>query len=493
MQTIEPVGELDNQPLIQRNLAGQSSAASLAIMLSKLLKKMLAVSGSGVAVVAVLPVPYLVARSAYYLVTKQEHFTFAEMITTNKIEFWLLGPTTAGLATIAIAPFNAYNTYKTIDGCELNRRCLSLDMLIARLGGLLFLSSGIVNGYNMNYLCNDIMPGNSLAKRIVQYNLVSIGTFFAGVSEGRAVLSYLQQDVPYRWRYIKRSGKSGISCLGLFRQGTQPLSRQQLLTKLQAKLDDIKTISLLGLTDTEIKQHAHLINKLQQRGNLDQAALSELFAICNKPFPKVRFLSSEIAGTTLAGGLAYLGNQNTLNYAYEALVEFERFCGVNDSNFLLQTINFLLPKVGYATGFMLSLFLIQDLFFRDILKATTGQELLQHFLKWSILLLPAFSFGLLNIILTVLNVTLSPLEKILVSLAAIIGATVVSRYGIEGGLKEILGYGNTRRELAHLTITVMQKLRRLDDEQLFELEPLLESSTRLPVPEFRDNLPVSRP
>jgi hypothetical protein len=479
MPTIDSVEEIEVQPLMQRNVAVHvpTTLSTQAITTRQVVKKILALSGSCISIVAVLPVPYLVARSVYYLLTKEERFTFAEMIRTNKLEFWLLGPATAGLATIAIAPFNAYNTYKTIANCELDQRCLSLGRLISGLGGLLFLSSGMVNGYNMNYLCNDVIPYDSLAKRIAQYSLVSIGILFAGISEGRATLSYLQQDVPYRLRYVKRGINCSVSGIGLFRMSNQQPARKQLLAKLQAKLDDVKTICLLGLTDTELMQYAHLIDELKQVDTLARPALIELLAMSKKPFPSIRFACSEIIGTGLAGGLAYLGNQNVLNYAHEALVEFEHFCGLADDNILLQIINFVLPKLGYTVGFMLSLFLIQDLFFRDVLKATTGKEFLQRFFKLIIPLFPAFSFGLLNVILTALNTHLSPMEKTLVSLAAIIGATVVSRYGIEGGIEEVLGRGNPRRELANLTTSVMEKLQRWDRGQLLELERCLEETS----------------
>lgn len=466
------------QPFTQIN--NTAPERPILLTLANSLKQILALSGAGISVVAVLPVPYLVLRSVYFLFSQEEQFSFAEMWQANKIGFWLLGPATASLAMIAIAPFNAYNTYKTIAHTELNRHCLSLKQLLISLGGLLFLSSGMVNGYNMNFLCNDVLPYDSVAKRMAQYSLVSIGTLFAGISEGKATLAYLQQDLPYRFRYVKRSLHWGGSRIGLFGTTNRQPSYQQLLTQLQAKLDDVKTICLLGLTDTELKQYTYLIDELKPDHSLKRDALIDLLMISKKPFPKLRFIGSELVGTMLAAGLAYLGNQNVLNYAHAALVTFEHFCGLDDANILLQIINFSLPKIGYIVGFMLSLFLIQDLFFRDILKATTSKEWLQNSFKL-LFLIPAFSYGLLNVILTALNTTLSPIEKILVALAAIIGATVVSRYGIEGSCEEILGRGRPRRELANLTSKVAEQLIKLDYRQLLGLNQYLEKTEKVPI------------
>ncbi|MGK2864920.1 MAG: hypothetical protein ACSLE0_23510, partial [Chitinophagaceae bacterium] len=69
-------------------------------------KKSVALVATGASVIAVLPVPYLVARSVFYLITRQSEFTFQEMVQQGNVTFWIFGPMAALMATIAIAPFN---------------------------------------------------------------------------------------------------------------------------------------------------------------------------------------------------------------------------------------------------------------------------------------------------------------------------------------------------------------------------------------------------
>lgn len=476
MPTDTPINE--QQPLIANHAAQQP--LTLRPHLSELVKSMIAAGGAGIAVIAVLPVPYLVARSVFYLTTAQDQFNFIDMLNSKQVSFWLLGPTAALLSTCAIAPFNFYNTYKTLQNWEFNRQCFSLKRLLTLFGGVLFLTSGAVNGYNMNALCLDMMPSDNLAKRITQYYLVTLGTLLAGISEGRAVLSYLQSDLPYRLRYVKRGAIKTQQLLtarcGFFqtRPSNVSVTRATFLAKLQTQLDDIKTISLLDLTHTEARKQAQLAKALNQMITLDINLLSQFFGIANRPFPMGRFLASEVGGTLAGGILVYFGNQNTLYYAQKAFAEFEQFCGL--AHPALAYINYGLAILAYTVGVSLGLFLIHDLFMRDLLKRPSLNELRERSLKGLWPLIPAFSFGLLNIIMTLLNASLNPAEKILVSLSAMIGATAVSRYGIEGGIEEFLGRSNPRRELANATTHVMEQLKALDESQLEEVDRAIPSN-----------------
>ena len=81
-------------------------------------------------------------------------------------------------------------------------------------------------------------------------------------------------------------------------------------------------------------------------------------------------------------------------------------------------------------------------------------------------LIPAFSFALLNIILTISNDNLSYQDKVMVCMAAILGVTMVYRYGIQGGLEEFMGMRNLRRELAAIPDQLMERCLALNDVDL---------------------------
>lgn len=439
--------------------------------------KILAGIGSLFSVIAVLPVPYLVFRSIYYLITNETKFSFDEMMRSDNPVFWTFAPLIALLATIAIAPFNLYNTHKTIQAAQFKEGGFSYSALAKIAFGFLFLTSGSVNGYNMNYAFNDIFGEERHVSRLItQISFVTIATVFAGIGDARVVLHYAQQDVPKDVRYVGRVFKKVVGKFGLFADNHRVRSeqtRKQLIQAIRYKLDDVSNVCLMALTETEIKQHEELLKEQSWIQDMHSAEFQHFLTLMQKEFPYARYVFSDVLGTIAAATLAYFGNQNVFAYAKLAIVGFLEFCGTSSKNNAVETAGEVFSSIGYGVGFLVGLFLIRDLFIRDIAKATTFDEFKQRLPKILLPLIPALSFGLLNIIMTVLNAELSSSNKVIVSCAAIIGATVVSRYGIEGGTEELMGRHNLRRDLAAIIPNIMQYVMTLGAEELKQLHDKL--------------------
>jgi hypothetical protein len=442
------------------------------------LRKTVAMIATGTSVIAVMPVPYLVMRSVFYLATRQTDFTFQEMMDHGKVVFWIFGPTTALLATIAIAPFNMVNAYNTVINIKLTSEAMRCASLLQMISGIFLTFTGAVNAYNVNYAINDILRHHQTTKMALRYPCVSIGLLFAGISDARVFLLYVAKDTATDYRYLTRGTRhcyrklqhhatffasSNINSL------VATKSRQIILNEIAEKLDDLKMILLLGLNDSEITQLKQLYENQQWITDFHSTQYESFTALLQRGFPLWRFLGSEVIGSLISGLMAYYGNQNTYEYTYKAVSELLSYCCLQSTNWLLRFVGGSIGAISFFTGFCISFFLIRDLFFRDVFKATTGPELLARIPLLLISLIPAFSFGLLNVILTVLNENLSPLNKTLVSCAAILGATVVTRFGIEGGISQLQGSPNIRRELADITNKLMKQFYLLPTEELDEI------------------------
>jgi hypothetical protein len=459
--------EDDKRPLImveQNNQAGT-------------LKKSFAIAATATSVIAVMPVPYLVLRSVFYLVTRNSQFTFKEMIITNRVVFWVFGPASAILATVAIAPFNMVNAYNTVINIQFTREGMHGRTFLKMLSGFFLTFTGAVNAYNINYALNDILQNHNTTKKILSIPCVSVGFLFAGISDARVFLIYSVKEIPQDYRYVKRGLKTSanqIMTCSFFKtqpviHTTEKLTRRELLDQLRSKLDDLRIIILLSLTDIEINQFKHLPDASQWVNDRNSAEFKQYIQIFNKRFPWGRFLGSEVLGSTLSGLFGYYGNKNTYEYTYKALSDFLVYCGLSSENYFLLFSGYASAIISYITGFLVSFFLIRDLFFRDLFKITSLDEFKQRLPKLLISLIPALSFGLLNVILTALNDSLSPINKIIVSCAAVIGATVVTRYGIEGGIDQLRNSPNIRRELANITDKLMNSFIFLNYEELREI------------------------
>lgn len=430
------------------------------------LKKSLSIAATGTSVIAVLPVPYLVLRSVFFLAMKKTEFTFQEMITTDNAIFWIFGPATALMATIAISPFNMYNAYNTVINIQINKDSLSKSKIAKFVAGFFLTFTGAVNGYNIQYALHDIFKQAPLAATVLQYPFVSIGVVFAGISDARVFLEYALKEIPRDYRYLKRSGKKALETFrnkfNFFNYDSidNPLTKDEILSKIRYHLDDLVQIIMFLLPPDEV-------NALKPA--LDSDDSQSLLSQASRPFPLWRFIGSEVIGSICSGALAYFGNQNTYEYTYLGMTNFLSYLFSNSENLFFRIIASSTSAIAFFAGFSISFFLIRDLFFRDIFKMTSLDELKERLPKLLIPLIPAFSFGLLNIILTVLNENLSPLNKVLVSCAAIVGATVVTRYGIEGGLAQIQGQINTRRELARFTDSLMEKFSLLEKNELEDI------------------------
>lgn len=442
------------------------------------LKKGLAVTAAGTSVIAVAAVPYLVLRSVFFLTTKKENFTFEEMIHTNETVFWIFGPMTALLATVAIAPFNMYNAYDTVVQIRPTSQGLRCSNFMRMISAFFLTFTGSVNGYNTYHALNDVVQ-NPTVKQVLQYPLVTISVIFAGVSDARVFLVYLSRDIPTDWRYLSRGVKQLANLakqnISLFRNSSRgrdrlmELTKKNLLNAIRNTLDDLRMKILLQLSDTDISRLKYLCEDRQWIAEQSSVEFQKYMTIAAVKFPLARFIGSEVFGSTISGLLAYYGNQNTYAYTALAVNSFLEYCFATNENSFLNFISGSISVISYFTGFFVSFFLIRDLFFRDIFKTTTKEDLKNRLPQLIIPLIPAFSFGLLNVILTALNENLSPVDKVLVALAAIMGATVVTRYGIEGGIEQIRGRPNVRRELAGITDTLMERFVSLPYEELVEV------------------------
>ncbi len=439
--------------------------------------KLVVFSGSVMAVIAVAVVPYLVMNSVYYLSTHEKTFTFQEMMHSSNAVFWVFGPLTSILATLAIAPFNIYNTYKTIKAVmQQNKHCMTPCNVLKTVAGIIFLSSGSVNGYNTNAAYRAVISDSrKTVNHLFCGSVTAIATIFAGLSDARVVIVYFGEDLPRDYRYLKRGVQHSLQKMGCAKQSAtsyQSLDRFALLEKLQKKLDDFRMISLLALTSREIQAHRSLILQTQWiYDTLSSEAFLTYKQLMNKPFPLQRYILSDVVGTGLSATLAYYGNMNVVNYAYLAIITFLEYCELPTDSRITHGFATTFSYIGYVIGMFLSFFLIRDVFFRDISKTIIRADFtLRNILTTLLPLFPAFSFGLLNVILTILNDELSSQDTILVSCAAIIGATVVSRYGIQGGLEEFRGKRDLRRELAGIPNLMMEHYKTLDGDQLLAID-----------------------
>ena len=440
--------------------------------------KVIAVVGSGLSAIAVMVVPYLVARSIYYLETGEQDFTFEDMVHSRSPVFWMSAPLASILAVMAVLPFNVYNMYKLIHGTLHSRPTINITNISKFMLSTLFVSSGTVNGYNTNYAINDVLgPRQNFVRSLFQFGCVGVATAVAGIGDARVVSAGLSQQVPTDYRYIRRGVAKISQRLGIFNnQNTRldnSLNRKQLLKSIREQLDDLNQIISLGLSADELDQNSLLVTDQTWIDNINSRQFDQFLELLNKDFPVTRFIVSNVVETILSLFLAYFGNMNTIHYAYLAFSEFFEAIGFPENTIRFELLAGGFATLGYSVGFSLSFFLIRSLFFQDIAKNNALIQPIGSYAKTFLPLIPAFSFGLLNVILTATNDDLSPYTKLFVSCSAIIGATVVLRYGIQGGVTEFMGKQNIRTEFTGIVEKFMEHCLKLDNQALTEIHEKL--------------------
>jgi hypothetical protein len=467
---------LQDEQALPQILPSGADRVSVAIVpenASQKLNRFAAIIFSGVSVIAVLPVPYLTLRSISLIVTKKFDLTFSQIMHSDNVCFWIFGPLTSILATLAIAPFNMYNTYKivrAIDCSKLKKACTVTNGLktALRLG---LMVSGSVNGYNMSVGFHDIFTQESIGAVIAHHSVVTIGVLVAGASEARVVTSFFFKEIPRDLRYMRRglrkAGKAITvepSALPLLQSSRS--KRKMILRKLQESSDDLGFICQLGLTAEQVKSFGKIFEQGLEVS--ERAKVLKYFELLKNDFPVGRFIGSEVVGSILSGVWAYFGNLNVLELAYNGLEGFLEYCGLS-AGLLMRLICKTGSYVAYGSSALLSFFLIRDLFFRELFKRESISGVSAFIKRILLPSIPALSYGLLNVILTFLNKSLGPAEIVMVASAAVVGATVVSRYGIDNGVREMTGITDLRRTLANLAPLSMEQFREMDNEQLFAI------------------------
>lgn len=394
--------------------------------------KVLATIGSALSVAAVLPVPYLVFKSVYILDGGDAEDSFHEILDNADAMFWLFGPLASLLGTLAVAPFNIYNTYRTVRDFELGSGySVSVkDMPYYFVRALAF-SFGLVNGYNMALAYNDVIQPASIFARITRAMIVANATLFAGL-DSRVIFDKFRQETPQDWRYFKRA----VAKIRSYFSFNIPA-----MTAIE-QCDDHRQIILYALTDRELHQHRSVLDS----ENSSELAVGNIVA--NHPFPTARFLLGDIVGGVAAFGLSAFNSLNTWSYTHKSIGGFLSYTGLSSDNVGAKVITNTATVSSTLVSIFMSFFLIRDLFFRDIAKNVECHDIGKQSAVKLLTLVPALCFALLNVALTMGNDELSPTVKLLVSIAAILGSTTVLRYGIEGGVEEWRGRKNLRREMA---------------------------------------------
>lgn len=461
-------GELDTDEFFQRN---KPSA----------LKKAVAVTSAAVSIVATLPVPYLVSRSVYYLVTGESEFPFSMMLTSNSVAFWVFGPAATIISFVAIAPFNSYNAYKVVTGISVAGTCDALLKMSKFVLGTLLGSSGTVTAYIINDGYIDIVSSTEKTSNIIRYIMVGVGLFYAGSGDARICLDNFSKQLPRDYRYVRR-GTEKFSQLVLGRPSFFNAKcrlgdrRSQLLAKLNEAIDDIKTKVNFSLKTEDLEFFAELLEDSAWTDTNFMGSMQDYFSINKKKFPTARFMGSEIVGSIFSGLLSFYATRNTFDYCKLAVMGFLNFIGFGENSYLSLVLANALPYTAYFSVFTVSFYLTRIVFFREVLKPTSFSAVKKNLPHVILTLFPSLSVGLLNVILTVLNDALTPTNKLLVAISSVILTTVSSRYGIEGGITELLGKVDERDALFVLGDLVEKKLEYFSTEQLETLVELLTES-----------------
>lgn len=456
--------------------------SSNAIKIIKSGRFITAIFFAGTSIIAVMAVPYLTMRSVYYITTRDASASFHEIMRSNNLLFWLFGPTVSILATIAIAPFNMYNAYTLINDMDSQKlkQLATPKGLLKTLLQFWMLLSGIVNGYNTSLAFRDVIGQHTPLENFAHHVAVFIAVIFAGIGDSKTLSHYIYTETTRDLRrlgrginrvtsFIPESRYSLFSCLS-----DRARLRNKKLQKIKFALDDLHEICQLGLSYEQLEQFSHVV----QRGISveDNATIQQYFQLLQQGFPKARFVGSEIVGSLFSLLWAYFGNRNSLEYAYVGAESFLNYCGVTNNLVILLLCSFSAFS-AFMVGSFLSFFLIRDLFFRELFKSKQFAGIGSIFERVVLPTIPALCMGLVNVILTIMNPQLNPIEMIITATAAVVGATVVSRYGIDNGVRELRGKKDLRRILANVGPALMENIQRMDDEKLSlfyqQIEPFI--------------------
>ncbi len=400
-------------------------------------------------IIAVLPVPYLVFKSIYLLTHHNEEDSFHEMIKTNNILFWAFGPLASLLATLAVAPFNIYNTYKTVvdfRGNQFSMRSLNLRQIPYLVVRALAFSFGVVNGYNMALAYNDVVISRSLFSTIFRAFVVGVATIFAGL-DSRVVFDKFKQEAPQDGRYAKRAVRFIAAKCSLF--SPVPSQEFRLVNEMQFSekdCDDHRQILIYGKSYADLISHRFLLENNDWIADPDSESFQNYLTLIKDDFPLWRYLGGDVLGGALSLALSVFNAFNTWNYARKATLNFFEYLGLDQDGEALQVVGVATALISSVVSVLMSFYLIRDLFFRDIFKKPDCS----HFGKKLAIkvgtLIPALCFALLNVALTLMNDSLDSTTKLLVSLSAILGSTTVLRYSIEGALEEWSGHSDLRNK-----------------------------------------------
>lgn len=361
-----------------------------------------------------------------------------------------------------------YNAYSAVQEVYINQKALFFLYLLPKI---FLIFTGAVNGYIMNLAICDIFHQPSEKRLALQYFIVSTTVLFSGINDARVLLQYIARDMMRDLRYLKR-GLNALICkkYGPYQLMGEGVTRNDMLRQLKNDFDDLNIILTLILSDTEIEGYKHLILKQDWIERTRSTEFNFYLRIMSKPFPMCRFIGSDVGGSVISVILAYFGNHNTYEYTRKALSSLISYWfAVSNKNLFSNIISNLAAVIASVTGSMVSFFLIRDLFFRDVFKVVSRADLKKRFPLLLLSFVPALSFGLLNIIVTVMNKSLSSFEKIIVSCSGVISATVVTRYGIEGGIEQLRNKPRFRQELLKINYKISDFFDSLPEYQLKQM------------------------
>lgn len=403
-------------------------------------------------VMAALPVPYLVFKSIYLLTHRDEDVSFHDMIKTDRVLFWVLGPVASVLAMLAVAPFNMYNTYKTLSDFrhhQFSMRSLSLRQIPYLIMRLMAFSFGVVNGYNMALAYNDVVGAGSVFSKFCRALTVAIATIFAGL-DSRVVFDKFRQESPQDWRYSKRAAKYLGSRCGFFSAAIDSPRLVGSVEFSEEACDDHRQILFYGKSFSDLVLNKSLVVDTAWLTDRRLESFQTYSAFIKDDFPVWRYLAGDVLGGVLSLSLSVFNAFNTWNYARKATINFFEYLGVAQESNGLLVAGTGTAFVSSVVSVLMSFYLTRDLFFRDLFKNSDYSHLGKKLAVKVGTLIPALCFALLNVALTFMNDSLNPTTKILVSAAAILGSTTVLRYGIEGGLQAWRGHVDLRREFAKI-------------------------------------------
>lgn len=433
----------DSNP-VYGNLSSRKGQASLS-------KRLILFPAILCSIVAALPVPYLVFKSLYLLTHHNQNISYHEMIKTNNILFWIFGPLASIIATLAVAPFNMYNTYKTVTSFKntnFSAQSLTFSQIPYAVVRILALSFGIVNGYNMFIAYNDVVCSRVLISIIIRVFVVTIAIIFAGL-DSRVAINKFAQEAPQDWRYFKRllnyvtdtkhtgNNFSPISTTTYNSIQEFKLVNNNVFSKEEC--DDQRQIIIYGKPYVELITHHSLIDNTDWIRYTNSQTFQNYLLFINDDFPIWRYFAGDVFGSILSLILGIFNSFNAWNYAQIATINFLTSIGINKHNVMLQIIAKSTALITSIISILMSFYLIRDLFFRNIFKKSNHKYNYKNIMMKVFTLIPALCFALLNVAMTIMNDSIDSTTKLFVSISAVLGSTTVLRYSIEGALEEWRG------------------------------------------------------